>query len=487
MLSKEVILNLFQEETSGTEETKTTKTKTKKMATKTFTSTRNACKLCTPLGASLVFKGIEGCVPIIHGSQGCATYIRRYMISHFKEPVDIASSNFSEESTIFGGNKNFCDGINNLVSQYNPDVIGIASTCLSETIGENIPMLIDEYKTLKGSEPIPHFVHASTPSYQGTHAAGFHDTVLATVKAFAKKGETGTHVNIFPGMISPTDIRHLKEILDAFGLSYVLFPDYSDTLDNTHWEEYKLISPGGTTVEGLMKTGSAMASIELGTLFNQDVGKSANNILTAGRYLEENFSVPCHQTPMPMGIDATDRFFSILEKLSGKTTPKYLTMERGRLIDAYIDGHKYLFGKRAVIYGEEDLVLGMISFLEEIGTDTVLAGSGGESNKLKKEVAKIAPQKSLSMQVINGLDFEQINEICDELSPDIFLGNSKGYYIARKLGKPLVRIGFPIHDRFGGQRVQLLCYRGTQQFFDRIVNALISYKQENSPVGYKYI
>jgi nitrogenase molybdenum-iron protein NifN len=107
--------------------------------TETYTSTRNACKLCSPLGACLVFKGIKGCLPLIHGSQGCATYIRRYMISHYKEPVDIASSSFSEEATIFGGNKNFNTGIDNIIRQYNPEVIGIASTCLSETIGENIP------------------------------------------------------------------------------------------------------------------------------------------------------------------------------------------------------------------------------------------------------------------------------------------------------------------------------------------------------------
>ena len=36
-----------------------------------FASTRNACKLCAPLGASVVFKGIKGGVPMIHGSQGC--------------------------------------------------------------------------------------------------------------------------------------------------------------------------------------------------------------------------------------------------------------------------------------------------------------------------------------------------------------------------------------------------------------------------------
>ena len=94
--------------------------------TKEKSVSRNACKLCSPLGASMVFKGIEGCIPMIHGSQGCATYIRRYVISHYKEPMDIASSNFSEETTIYGGNKNFIQGINNVRKQYSPAIMGIA-------------------------------------------------------------------------------------------------------------------------------------------------------------------------------------------------------------------------------------------------------------------------------------------------------------------------------------------------------------------------
>ena len=161
-----------------------------------YTSTRNSCKLCAPLGASLVFKGIEGCVPLIHGSQGCATYIRRYMISHYKEPVDIASSNFSEETTVFGGSRNFITGIDNIIKQYKPSVIGIASTCLSETIGEDIPGHIRNYcEAYKGLEKnLPIFINASTPSYCGSHAEGYYNTVLATVKSLAEYEKTDNSI-----------------------------------------------------------------------------------------------------------------------------------------------------------------------------------------------------------------------------------------------------------------------------------------------------
>ena len=68
--------------------------------------TQNACKFCTPLGACLAFRGVESTIPFLHGSQGCATYIRRYLISHFKEPIDIASSSFDESTAVFGGEEN---------------------------------------------------------------------------------------------------------------------------------------------------------------------------------------------------------------------------------------------------------------------------------------------------------------------------------------------------------------------------------------------
>lgn len=428
---------------------------------------------------------------MLHGSQGCATYIRRYMISHYKEPVDIASSNFSEESTIYGGNKNFCHGIDNVIKQYNPEAIGIASTCLSETIGEDIPRLIKEYRSQNIESNLPVFIHASTPSYSGSHMDGFHETVLATISTLAQGSGPGKQINIFPGFVSPADIRHLKELFGAFGLKYMLFPDYSDTLDNPHWKDYQLIPEGGTSVEEIRQSGAGLASIEFGTIMNKVVSAATNNINgkpnTAGEWLEKKFHVPLTRMNLPIGIDATDKFINLLEDISGKEIPEEIKRERGRLIDAYVDGHKYAFGKRAIVYGEEDLVLSMVAFLEEIGIDTVLAGSGGESSTLKKEIDKISNGRLANIKVLNDLDFETINELADELKPDIFIGNSKGYYIARRLGKPLVRIGFPIHDRFGAQRLQHIGYRGTQQLFDRIVNALIEYKQEHSPVGYKYI
>ncbi len=455
-----------------------------------YKATRNACKLCSPLGASIAFKGIEGCVPLIHGSQGCATYIRRYLISHYKEPIDIASSNFTEEATIFGGNQNFRIALDNIISQYNPKIVGIASTCLSETIGDDVKLFISEYNSVT-KEKSTDFVLASTPSYQGTHIDGFHEAVASIIRKFAKKGETEKHINIFSGFISTEDIRMIKEIVADFGIECIVVPDYSETLDNPIWKSYKRIPEGGTTITELEKTGSAKLSIELGTIQNKGnfVGRVKNirEQNTAAQYLQKGMDVPLKNIPMPIGITQTDLFFEQLKQFSGNPIPEKYVKQRGRLIDSYVDAHKYVFGKKAVVYGEEDFVVAMCSFLDEIGIEISLAASGAESGMLEEEIKKYCPENKDKMVIKEGFDFERIREWCLENKPEILIGHSKGYYIARELNIPIVRVGFPIHDRIGGQRIKHIGYEGTQELFDKIANALIEHKQEVSPVGYKYM
>ena len=110
-----------------------------------YVSTTNACKLCTPLGACLAFRGVAGAVPFLHGSQGCATYMRRYIISHFREPMDIASSSLGEKHAIYGGGPNLKQGLHNVMGKYGPQLIGVATTCLTETIGDNVSMIVKEF------------------------------------------------------------------------------------------------------------------------------------------------------------------------------------------------------------------------------------------------------------------------------------------------------------------------------------------------------
>ena len=440
----------------------------------------NACKLCSPLGAVLAFKGIEGAVCILHGSQGCATYIRRYMISHYKEPLDVASSSFSEENAIFGGALTLTQGLDNLIKQYNPAVIGIATTCLSETIGDDVGRILHHYKEGKNGQPLPVLINVSTPAYQGTHTDGFVSAVKASVEALAEHKTKTNSVNIFPGMLSPEDLRNIKEAAASFGLKYTLFPDYSETLDAGQWGGYRLLPPGGTPVEALKKTADAAVSIEFGGL--------AGPGETAGKYLEEKFGVNRAGLPIPIGVKATDVFMEELEKAANIQMPDKYMEERGRLIDSFVDGHKYVFGVKAAVFGDEDLVASMAAFLDEIGMVPSVCASGASAGKLERLLRKAIPDfDAKGITVLDDADFDLLEKTLEKTSVKVMIGSSKGYKISRKMKIPLVRCGFPVHDRVGGARIAHVLYKGSQQLFDRIVNTLLEAAQEDSAVGFSYM
>jgi len=444
-----------------------------------YTSTTNACKLCKPLGAALAFRGIEGCVPFLHGSQGCATYMRRYIISHFNEPIDIASSSLGEKHAVYGGGANLKLGLQNVTKKYNPKLIGLATTCLTETIGDDVPMILGEYKAEFRSEDIPEVVTVSTPSYSGTHMEGFNAAVKATVEQLTTLSESHDSINLLSGFISAADIRYLKEVCRRFDIEATVLPDYSDTLDGPALNEYPLIPAGGTLIDDIRRMGGAGTTIEFGATLPDD---------TAGVFLESKYHTTLHRLGMPIGIRATDDLFNLLEKITGRKSPKYYTDARGRLVDAMVDGHKYIFGKRAVVYGEEDLVVGLTGFLTEIGIKPVLCASGGKSGKLSQAIKDVIGDSDGEMpEVREDVDFFDIEHLARECGVEILIGHSKGYAFARKENLPLVRVGFPIHDRVGGQRILHLGYHGAQSLFDTITNTIIDRKQSDSPVGYSYM
>jgi nitrogenase molybdenum-iron protein NifN len=156
-------------------------------------------------------------------------------------------------------------------------------------------------------------------------------------------------------------------------------------------------------------------------------------------------------------------------------------------VDSLVDGHKYVFEKRALVFGEEDLVVGLTAFLAEIGVTPVLCASGGHSHQFAGALRAAVPGLPAQTKIKENFDFAEMTEISAELKPDFLIGSSKGYTLARQLKVSLVRVGFPIHDRLGGQRVLHLGYRGAQELFDRIVNTLLEVKQDSSAIGYNYL
>ncbi len=447
---------------------------TNKEITQRKALTINPAKTCQPIGAMYAALGIHGCLPHSHGSQGCCAYHRSTLTRHYKEPVMAATSSFTEGASVFGGQANLVQAINNMFTVYDPEVIAIHTTCLSETIGDDIPQIIrkadDDGKIPEGKCVI----HANTPSYVGSHVTGFSGMCKAMVDYFAEPVEEKLRtINLLPGWVEPSDMRHLKGLCSRMGVSTICFPDTSDVLDAPQSGKHEFYPRGGVTVEELRKIGAGSATIALGI--------SASD--AAAKALDAKCKVPCHVLELPIGLCATDRFINTLRKVARVEVPQEITDQRGRLIDLITDTHQYLCGKRVALWGDPDQLVSLTEFLADCDMKPVYIVTGTSGKAFVKRIETVLNGRCPEAKVVQGqcADMFLMHQWIKNEPVDLLIGNTYGKYIARDEDIPLIRHGFPILDRQGHAHFPTVGYAGAMRLLEKILDALMGRQDRDAP------
>lgn len=433
----------------------------------------NPCKMCMPMGAMTAFYGIKNCVSILHGSQGCSTYIRRHMATHYNEPVDIASSSLTEHGTVYGGEVNLKKGLTNLIELYHPQVVGVATTCLAETIGEDINRIIQTYYEENPDKKEVTIIPVHSAGYGGTQFEGYFAALTSIVSEVEMDKKPHNKINIIASYMSPADMRTLKEICKAFELEIILLPDLSENLDAEYKEKYNRLPESGTDIGEIKQMAGARATIEI---TNIDMENSP------GKVLKEKFGVPYTRVNVPVGLRDNDTLLKVLSKISGKEIKEELKQQRGRYLDAMIDSHKYNSEGRAVVFGEPDFIISIIRLCEENGIMPMITATGSVFPRLadyvKKSIEDIAKRYFVEDYMIaDDVDFKDIETAAERYGCNMMIGNSDGRRIEEHLQIALVRRSFPVHDRVGGQRLKTIGYEGSLTLLDEISNAVLSRKE----------
>lgn len=428
--------------------------------------TINPPKMCQPMGAILAFMGVHGCVPLVHGSQGCSTYPRYNIARHFRESAEVAVSSLSEDAAVYGGARNLTEAIKNVRSRLNPDAIGICTTCMSETIGDDVK-LISKKAIVPGDTM--RIIPASTPSYVGTHLTGYDNALKTLVETLAVKGEPNNKINIITGIINPGDIREIKNILRLMNVQSIFLSDISETLDSP-------ILPGGHKPV-LPDGGTGLA----------DIADSANSLGTiaicrtaalAATYLKNKFNVSFVLDPAPIGVANTDRFVQNISRLSGAPVPAEIKKERGRLIDSLVDVHHYMYGRKVAIFGDPDLVSAIVRFCAEAGMNPTVAMTATNHKDFAPDIKSVNTQYKTDTQILEGTDLYEFHKAVKTHGAELILGNSKGKDVADDEGVPLVRFGFPVYDRVGVYRYPIVGYNGSIYLIDQMTNAILGHKYD---------
>ena len=436
--------------------------------------TINPAKTCQPIGAMYAALGVHNCLPHSHGSQGCCAYHRSALTRHYREPVMAGTSSFTEGTSVFGGQANLLQAIETMFDVYGPEVIAVHTTCLSETIGDDMVQIIGKAKS-EGKVPEgKHVIHANTPSYVGSHVTGFANMAKALVHYFAEpSAEEKKQINILPGWVEPSDMREIKCLAHRMGVKVVMFPDTSDVLGAPQTGTHQFYPKGGATVEQIRSAGASIGTLGLGL--------SAST--RAADALEEKCEVSREMLELPIGLQATDRFIEAVRTIAGVKVPDIITDERGRLLDMIADMHQYVYKKRVALFGDPDQLVSLAEFLVCLDMKPVYIVTGTPSTRFEKRIRSVLDSSVPSAKVRKGAqaDTYLIHQWIKQEPVDLLIGNTYGKYIARDENIPFVRHGFPILDRVGHSYFPTVGYRGAMRLLENILGVLMDRQDREAP------
>ena len=413
-------------------------------------ATVNPQKNSPALGATLAYLGVDRMLGLLHGAQGCSTFIRLQLSRHFKESIALNSTAMSEDAAIFGGWENLKRGLTRVVEKFRPGVVGVMTSGLTETMGDDVRSAIVQFRAERPDLAGVPVVWASTPDYCGSLQEGYAAAVEAIVGTLAESGEPiPGQVTLLPGAhLTPADVEEVKAFIESFGLTALTVPDIANALDGHIDEDVSPLSTGGVAVEDVRRAGRSVATIYVG-----------DSLARAALGLRRSFGIPAYGFTSLTGLAEVDRLAATLSAVSGRAVPETQRRWRSRLMDALVDSH-YQFGRKKVALAlEADHLKGMTRFLAGMGCEIQAAIAATRTRGLD----------GLPSERVFVGDLEDLEGAA--AGADLLVASSNGRQAAAKLGvKAHLRTGYPVFDRLGAHQKVWVGYRGTMNLVFEVAN-----------------
>ncbi|MEH1809232.1 nitrogenase iron-molybdenum cofactor biosynthesis protein NifN [Nostoc sp.] len=415
----------------------------------------NPLKQSQTVGAVLAFLGLKGIMPLLHGSQGCTALTKAVLVQHFRQTIPLSSTAMTEVATILGGEERVEQAILTLVQRSKPEIIGLCSTGLVETRGDDMGRFVKEIRYRHPELDYLPIVLVSTPDFKGTLQDGFAGAVESIVREIPQKSSKQdacpTQITILASSaFTPGDVQEIKEIVTSFGLEPIVVPDLSGSLDGHIEDSSSAISCNGTTLAQLRSIGSSVFTLALG-----------DSMRAGAQILEQRFNIPYEVFSELTGLTAVDKFLQALADISGVSVPEKYRRQRRQLQHVMLENHFYFGCKRVALALEPDLLWSTVAFLRSLGVEIHAAVTTTRFPLLEK-----LPIKSVTIGDLE--DFEQL-----AVGSDLLITNSHGVAIAQRLKIPLYRQGIPIFDRLDYGQFTKVGYRGTMQLLFDIGNLFL--------------
>ncbi|QOG11295.1 nitrogenase iron-molybdenum cofactor biosynthesis protein NifN [Arcobacter sp. FWKO B] len=415
----------------------------------------NPTKLSQPMGATLAFLGVKSCMPLMHGALGCASFTKVFFTRHFNDPIAMQTTAVNDITAVIdGGHWGVLESIKNITAKVTPALIGLHTTGLTETKGDDIRAVSE---LIRDEQPI---VWVNTPDFEGGFESGFSKAVSAMIKQLIipKTTINNQKALIIPNAnLKPLEIEKIKEELELFGFLAFALPDISLSLDGHLDEKPSTLSSGGIELCDIYELGDSSLIITIGSSV-KDCGVSfVSNINPHTKHLHfDSLS----------GLINSDGFYKEILEFKNLSTPHPKIIKwRKRLQDALLDTHFALGSTKFAVVGQNDEVHSICELLSEAG-GRVSVAIVSEKSPINSEIK--------ATNVIVG-DFYDLEKYENEY--EILITNFHGIQIARNYNKGLVLRGYPNYEEVGNSLKSDLLYEGSCYFLFEVANTIIHHQE----------
>jgi len=410
-----------------------------------------------PLGAILASLGIEHCMPLVHGAQGCSAFAKVFFIQHFHDPIPLQSTAMDPTSTIMGADNNILTALNTLCQRNNPKAIVLLSTGLSEAQGSDISRVVREFRADAPRFKNIALLTVNTPDFYGSLENGYSAVLESIVEQWlAEKplpGGRNRRVNLVVShLFTPGDVELLRSYVEAFGLQPVILPDLSQSLDgHLASGDFSPVTQGGTSQRLIEQMGQSLCTFVIG------VSLTRTAALLGSRCRGEVISLPHMMT-----MEQCDRFIHQLKQVSGRDVPAWIERQRGQLQDAMIDCHMWLQDADIAMAAEGDLLAGWCDFARS---------QGMRPGPVVAPVSQPGLQRLPVDRVVIG-DLEDMQDLLCTHPASLLVANSHAADLADQFDISLIRAGFPVYDRLGEFRRVRQGYPGIRDTLFELANIM---------------
>lgn len=405
---------------------------------------RNGCALH---GVLKVLDAINGVVPVIHANAGCslngrfsANTFNGAVGPQFRSPLEHAATTLFDKHVVFGGTARLREQIKNSVKVLEGELYVVATGCVPEIIGDDVPAMIKEAREQRF--PV---LGITAPGFKGNAYAGY-ATALKTLLVGID--------DLFPAQHTEPAARPLVNLLG-------LVPEQDPFWEGDLLALEALLASVGLQANRLLGQGQDLANWQQArnarlTLLLSPWGHEAAS------YLEQQHQVPVLAPGwVPIGSRDSAR---LLEQLA-----QALTLEEQRLDDAtaWLDRQqRYYLQKAATTWLTQDLQRRAAIVAPSaygVGLARFLAGTLGlplplvvltdePAAELQAHLTQAILEQSPGSTVIFSHDQQSIAEQLRSVAPEFIFGSHLEQPVARALTIPLLEIATPLRQSLVLQR-----------------------------------